>query len=81
MTKMINNISLYKIFKNNKIYTGPGARNFIGADVEYDDKAKIHPPNLDGTQWKCVLIQSTSHHRVLKDGTQFYYFKNGVTLM
>lgn len=76
-----NLISLYNILKDNKVYTGPGARNFIGADVEYNDKAEIHPPSLIGTQWKCVLIQTTSHHRVLMAGTKFYYFKNGVTLM
>ena len=63
------------------MFTGPGARDFIGAKVGYDDHKQIDPPNLNGTRWKCMFIQSKSYDRTLKGGTKFLFFRNEVSIV
>ena len=58
------------------MFTGIGARRFIGAVEEYDQLEKIKPPIMDATcEWKHVFIQSNSYNRKLKKGTKFLYCK------
>ena len=63
------------------MFTGPGARHFIGAKHGYNDHKQIDPPNLIGTTWKCVFIQSKSYDWTLKSGTVFLFFRNVVSTM
>lgn len=79
-TYVITNVSFQLLQKDN-LFTGPGARHFIGAKHGYDDRKQINAPNLSGTRWKCVFIQSKSYDRVLRSGTVFLFFRNEISIM
>ena len=63
--------------QNKKMYTGAGAK-FLCIEGQYSDKvksreSKISPPNLAGTDWLHIFVQSYSRKRVLLPGTKFLY--------
>ena len=54
------------------VCTGSKARNIIGIS----DKRELSMlPDLSGTQWKYVFIQSTSRIQMLREGTHFMFCK------
>ena len=68
---------LIVISKDNKLYTGGGAQ-FVCTGGPYTmhpilRKTKISPPNLKGTKWKHIFIQSHSGRRELLPGQKFLY--------
>ena len=56
--------------------TGPTAREVIGIN---DKREFLTLPDLSGTQWKYVFIQSTSRIKTLLEGTYFIFCK--ITLL
>ena len=57
--------------KNRKC-TGRRARNIIGVTGE---REKMKLPDLSGTEWKYVFIQSTSRIKTLPEDSLFMYCK------
>ena len=61
------------LLKENRFYTGPGARNIIGLSKGYDDKVEIDPPKLSGTEWQKVFLQTTLYNKLLLKDTKFLH--------
>lgn len=66
----------FLVLQENKVFTGIGARHFIGAVEDYNQMEKKEPPIMDeSSEWKHVFIQSNSFNRILRKGTKFLYCK------
>ena len=55
-----------------KTCTGSKAQEVIGFR---DEQTPIEPPDLSGTNWKYVFIQTTSRLQKLPQGTHFMFCK------
>ena len=60
-----------------KICTGGEARAIVGVS---DKREHLTLPDLSGTQWKYVFIQSTSRIKILPEGSHFMFCKPRFTI-
>ena len=65
-------MDVYIIQDEEKICTGPSARKRIGVSIK---RERLTLPDLSGTPWKYVFIQSTSRIKKLPAGTHFMFCK------
>ena len=65
-------LNLYIMQGKNRKCTGRKARNIIGVT---DKREMIKLPDLSGTEWKYVFIQSTSRIKTLPEDSLFMYCK------
>lgn len=61
--------------QNGELVSGPGVHKFVGAVDAYDYEEQLKPPNLSGTEYTRVFIQSRSYERILPPKTRFLYCK------
>jgi hypothetical protein len=62
--------------QSGRLFTGAGAK-FFYTGYEYSDDdvsiTTVSPPDLRGTEWQHIFIQSYSSKRQLLPGTKFLY--------
>lgn len=45
---------MHVIQQNGELFTGPGVRNLVGANKDYDGTNEIKPPEDLSTEWDCI---------------------------
>ena len=66
-------IIIFTYMQKEEFFTGPGARQFVGVDEDYNDKVEVQPPDPGSSEWVKVFVQTKLYNKMLHQGTSFLY--------